>query len=418
MKKKDGYILDTSYPVYFYKEMQPLWLKTIFDVLGFHTLSLTQFFSYLELGCAKGINLVIAAICYPQGRFIGIDFNSKHIEEAKKLAKELQLDNIQFIECDFETFLKENIIQFDYIVNHGTFSWVSAIQQQHILEIASKFLSKKGVFYLHYMCFPGSTELQPIQKLLNLVDQQIGKTSLEGIYQGKKLFMDLYEVGAFNHHAKIDPIIKTLEQNDAYLAHEFLTNHWQPFYSVDIHQRVFQSTGMTYIGSANPCDNIDSISIPAKLQTIINNTKESALKEYLKDIARDSKQRVDIFQKRPKSLEPSQHINILSSIEFKSIVTLEKNQKIIFKTGIGYIQAPQEIIFLMMDLLKEKNRKLIDFMQLNDFKNNLYFLIETIFLLMNDGYIQPVLNNEIGVDKNKILAFNQIMQKNNLSIKI
>ena len=37
MKKQDGYILDVSYPIFFYKEMQPLWLNSTINFLGFKT---------------------------------------------------------------------------------------------------------------------------------------------------------------------------------------------------------------------------------------------------------------------------------------------------------------------------------------------------------------------------------------------
>ena len=152
---------------------------------------------------------------------MGIDFNQEHIQSAKKLVQLLDLKNIEFIETDFETFLATNIQKYDFIVNHGTFSWVSSTQQQNILEIASKYLNDLGVFYLHYMCYPGSTELQPIQKLLNLVDQKNGMSSLDGIYKGKELFTQLRDAGAFIDYPKIQQIQKTLEQNDEYLAHEF-----------------------------------------------------------------------------------------------------------------------------------------------------------------------------------------------------
>ncbi len=418
MQKNEGYVIDTTYPLYFYKEMQPLWLKTILDVFGLQTINIDQSFSYLELGCAKGINLIIAALHYPQGKFVGIDFNQEHIQSAKKLVQLLDLKNIEFIETDFETFLATNIQKYDFIVNHGTFSWVSSTQQQNILEIASKYLNDLGVFYLHYMCYPGSTELQPIQKLLNLVDQKNGISSLDGIYKGKELFTQLRDAGAFIDYPKIQQIQKTLEQNDEYLAHEFLTNHWQPFYSVDVHERVFDVTKMAFIGSANPCDNIENISIPSKLHQILKDTKDPALKEYLKDIARNSKQRSDIFQKNPKRVTTEKQLNILNSITFKVIRDYDKHQKIVFKTPIGNIQAHDNVVYPLLDLLKHNHCSLGDLSKLVPFQNNLYFLIETIFLLMNEGFIHPFKNDMGAVNNLKITSFNNFMQDSNMHLRL
>lgn len=117
MNKQNGYVLDTTYPVFFYKEMQPLWLKTIVSFLGFQTPDITEEFSYLELGCATGVNLIVAAINNPHGNFVGIDFNQQHIEKAKQLANSIGAKNIKFIHTDFAHFLVENKCKFDFIVN-------------------------------------------------------------------------------------------------------------------------------------------------------------------------------------------------------------------------------------------------------------------------------------------------------------
>lgn len=418
MRKSDGYILDMTYPIYFYKEMQPLWLKTIFAILGFKTRDIEQSFSYLELGCARGINLIIAAMHYPQGQFVGIDFNPAHIKQAKQFAKQLNLTNVEFIEIDFQSFIEKNTTHFDYIVNHGTFSWVSPVQQEKILQICAQFLKEQGIFYLHYMCYPGSIELQPIQKLLNLVDQRTGKSSIDAIRQGKQLFTDLHQAGAFLHQAKIEPIVNTLKQSDEYLAHEFLTNHWQPFYSVDVHQRVFESSHMTYMGSANPCNNIDSISIPGKLQKIISETADPALKEYIKDIARDAKQRIDIFQKMPIALDPQRHLDTLKSIVFTKSANMPSKNKRVFKTAIGDIPMELHMIDPIFIGLKEQNMTFADLMLLEPFKHNLYFLIETISLLMSDDYIYPILNQNQQNDSTQIQVFNKLMHDLGMKLQL
>lgn len=35
MNRTDGYTTDVSYPAFFYKEMQPLWLSSVALLLGF-----------------------------------------------------------------------------------------------------------------------------------------------------------------------------------------------------------------------------------------------------------------------------------------------------------------------------------------------------------------------------------------------
>ena len=197
MKKKDGYILDSTYPIFFYKEITPLWLNSAINFLGFKTPNISENFIYLELACATGINLIVNAINNPNGHFVGVDFNQKHIEIAKQNANEIGLKNIEFICCDFATFFEKNKRKFDFIVNHGTFSWVSQDVQKNILDIVENFLNDFGIFYLHYMCYPGSATLLPIQKLFNLVDSSIDEQSSKSVEIAKSLFDDLNSAGAF-----------------------------------------------------------------------------------------------------------------------------------------------------------------------------------------------------------------------------
>ncbi|ABV66993.1 putative SAM-dependent methyltransferase [Aliarcobacter butzleri RM4018] len=418
MKQKDGYILDVSYPIFFYKEMQPLWLNSTINFLGFKTPNILQKFSYLELACATGTNLIISAINNPNGHFIGVDFNKEHIDKAKNDANFIGLKNIEFIHSDFATFLEINHNKFDFIVNHGTFSWISPTNQKNILKIVSEFLNDLGILYLHYMCYPGSTPLLPIQKLLNLVDHHVNESSNKSIEIGKNLFNDLNNAGTFVDNPKINSIVKTLENSNSYLAHEFLTDYWNPLFSVDIHKMVFENAKATFLGSANVIENLDNISIPSKMQEIIKNTKAPDLKEYLKDLARNSKQRVDIFQKNPQIFSNKEHIEVINKLKFKLLPNAPKNGAITFNTLIGDIEAPKEVISEMLEKLSKKEMSFEELSTLKSFINKPMFLIETIFLLMNANYLQVVSSNEKYIDKHFVDKFNDKMKKDGINLEI
>lgn len=415
MQKQNGYVIETIYPSFFYKEMTPLWLSTVIKFLGFAAPEPKQAFHYLELACATGSNLCICAAAYPHASFVGIDFNPQHIAQARSKAQALGLNNVEFIHCDFAEFLAMNTAQFDFIVNHGTYSWVAPKQQQDILAIVAKALKAQGIFYLHYMCYPGSGDLSSIQKLLHLVHQQTPENSVE---VSKSLCAELHQAGAFIHNPKIEAALNSLAQSDAYLAHEFLTDHWQPLYSVDVHQQVHQQAQLAYVGSANPCENLDSISIPAKMQAIVQQTQAAALKEYLKDLARDAKQRIDVFQKNPQTLGQQQHLQHLSKMQFKLLPSAPLHGVSSFQTTIGKIQAPQALLAQMFAQLKQQPRSFKDFLILPEFAQNPVFLIETLFLLMNAAYIHPILALENLPDQHVIEQMNQYLAQQNLALKL
>lgn len=418
MKKKQGYVLDTSYPIFFYKEMQPLWLNTVIGFLGFKTPNIHQTFSYLELACATGINLLVCAISNPNGYFVGVDFNPEHIEKAQRSAELLGLKNIEFIHADFADFLCINHRKFDFIVNHGTFSWISPTNQQYLLDIVDQSLNELGIFYLHYMCYPGSSNLLSVQKLLHLVDEQSSGSSLDSVEMGKQLFNDLNHAGAFVNQTKIEAILNTLKNNNAYLAHEFLTDHWKPLYSVDVHKMVFEKTKMSYLGSANPCENLDSISIPDKLQNMIKHVQAPALKEYLKDLARDAKQRLDIFQKKPQQLNHVEHQQTFDQITFKLLPNSANRDISFFNSPIGKIKAPKQAIDVLLKTLEQNQMSFNALLKLAAFHHNPLFLLETLFLMMSEQYLHPVAKNIDLLDKNLVKNFEELIQKDGIKLQI
>ena len=69
----------------------------------------------LELGCARGANLVPMAWSMPGAEFVGVDLSRKQIEEAQALAAATGTSNVTFHAMDLRD-LDESFGEFDYIV--------------------------------------------------------------------------------------------------------------------------------------------------------------------------------------------------------------------------------------------------------------------------------------------------------------
>lgn len=59
--------------------------------MGFEIPNMHKPFTYCELGCGSGFSLLTYAAANPHGFFIGVDFNTHHIVEAKEAAKKVIL---------------------------------------------------------------------------------------------------------------------------------------------------------------------------------------------------------------------------------------------------------------------------------------------------------------------------------------
>lgn len=390
MKKQQGYVVDLPYSFSFYKEMQPLWLSSVLQFAGLQAPEPDQPFRYCELGCGLAVNLLVAAALYPQGHFVGVDFNAAQLQLAERAIEDAGLTNIELIHCDFAGFAKLQQQPFDFIVSHGTWSWVSPVNQQQLLEIVQRNLNPGGVLYLHYMCYPGADWMRPVQKLFKQLDEScVGQPSAHSIELAKQLLLQLNSAGVFQHQQGMTEHLTALCQRDAnYLAHEFLTDYWLPEHSVDLHQRV-NAIGLSYLCSANLFDNLESLSIPGAVQPILATLQDAALRESLKDLARNQKQRQDLFQRLPRPLEPAQQLNALQQMQFRCVRPVP--DPLVFHTPIGDIAAPAALFDALLQLVHQGNCSFQALQQLPEFQGRTSLLLQALHMLIWAGYLHPLL---------------------------
>ena len=160
-----GYTSDIEYTTGFYPVLGPDYLNFALALNSYKPINLNKEFNYLELGCGNGVSINFFATLYPNGNFYGVDFNPSHIYFADSIKTELEINNIKFIEASFEEFANKNkgeIPDFDFIVLHGIYSWVSKEVREHIKRIIYKFLKPGGIVYISYDVLPGWATVMPI----------------------------------------------------------------------------------------------------------------------------------------------------------------------------------------------------------------------------------------------------------------
>lgn len=390
MSRVDGYTTDIAFPAFFYPEMQPTWIRSVLQWQGLQAPDVAGAFSLCELGCGVGINLLVAAACHPSAQFVGVDFNLQHLEQARALASAAELHNLEFVQADFAQFASRPVQQFDFINTHGVWSWIAPQHQQALLDVVAQCLKPSGVFYLHYMCHPGSTDLQNLQHLLNVFAPHVPGDSPRKIQMGLKLLQQLAERGMF---AEQPHMLRHLEQlarkNTAHLAHEFLTDHWQPQHGVDVHQQ-FASAGLQYVCSSDVFNNLDSsLSIPARLQSVVAQTHIPALAETLKDMARHSHQRMDLFQRRVQPSSPAQQLECLQYMVFQLLPGAPQGGAISFTTPIGPIQGPPALCHALLAQLRQGPQTFAAPLELPALDRNPALLLQSLQLMMMQGWLHP-----------------------------
>ena len=388
--RSDGYTTDVNYPAFFYKEMQPVWLSCVARLLGFAAPDVGGRFSHCELGCGLGINLLVAAACHPDARFVGVDFNERHLHIARAAAGAAGLENIEFVHSGFAEFAKGTPASFDFITTHGVWSWIAPQHQAGLLACVDAGLRPGGLFYLHYMCHPGSTDLLAVQRVLNLFAPHVPGTSAQQVQMGLKLLHQLAGRGLFVNQPGVQKHLDNLRTQDAsHLAHEFLTDHWQPQHSVDVHQQA-GAAGMSYLGSADVFNNLDAtLSIPGRLQDVIQQTRIPALAETLKDMARNSHQRMDLFQRQPQPLGQDAHGAVLDATVFHRLPGAPDAGPITFSTPIGPVEGAAALCTPLLQRLAAGPAAFSELARLPAFSGQPGLLLQTLQLMLMQEIVHP-----------------------------
>ena len=118
----------------------------------------------LELGCARGANLLPMALDLPESRFVGVDLSAVQVAEARDRAAALGLANVSFRAESIEALSDDE--PFDYVLCHGVYSWVPPAVRDAILAACRDRLRPDGVAYVSFNALPGWNALRTLRDYL------------------------------------------------------------------------------------------------------------------------------------------------------------------------------------------------------------------------------------------------------------
>jgi SAM-dependent methyltransferase len=307
----DGYVTGITYPRRYYRELNPAAISFAALQCGYAPPRLDRPFCYLDLGCGHGYSTTLFASLFPQGRFIGVDFNEQHIASAERLRAAARIDNASFVAATFAEMANTPTptADCDFIAMHGVMSWVSEAVQRDIATVIERRLKPGGILYVSYNCQPGWAAKMPLRELLMDAYQRAnGQTVEERLREAVSLLRRLADSGSQYLAANPDlmPFLDMIEQQEAgYLAHEFLNQHWTVFYHRDMAAQMHAS-GLSYLGSANAADNIRLLAMPEQPARLVDAMPDIVLRETMRDMVLNRQFRRDLYGRdlKPMPLAP------------------------------------------------------------------------------------------------------------------
>lgn len=136
-----------------FPQTHPNRLSTLGRIFGLMPAPVTRC-RVLELGCASGGNLLPMAFHLPESEFVGVDLSFRHVQQATKVIRELELKNARIDHASISD-IDKSWGTFDYIICHGVYSWAPQEVQDKILDVSSANLASQGIAYVSYNTYPG-----------------------------------------------------------------------------------------------------------------------------------------------------------------------------------------------------------------------------------------------------------------------
>ncbi|MGY6528645.1 MAG: class I SAM-dependent methyltransferase [Cyanobacterium sp.] len=392
----EGYVSEINYTYGFYGELSPLKLTLATAIKAIHPPDLNEPFNYCELACGRGYTTNLLASCYPQAQFYANDFNPNHILEARKLAKSAGSQNVHFFDDSFTEFLYQDLPQFDFIVLHGIYSWITPENRQAIVEFIKKKLNVGGLVYVSYNALPGWAAAMPMQGLMLRHRKHSSEPILQCIEEALNLTERLIDTNAgyFVQNPALKPRYEGLkQQNRYYLVHEYFNEEWNSFYFDEVAQELDEAK-LNFIGSANIIDYIDILNLTQEALTELNTIKDPIYKEVVRDFYINTQFRRDIFARGQVQMTPPEHTKIIENIRYALIVP-PSTIKLDHTFAVGNVTLQKEIYEPICELLAESPATMKELHSHDTLKknpiNNIY---QALMVLTAIGYAHPAVDDE------------------------
>lgn len=306
-----GYFAADSYTSNFFRELAPAWLDYAAFSRGFRPPRPSEGppFRYLELGSGMGFGLCVLAALYPEGHFVGVDFQPDHIAHSGWLARELGLANVHFHNADVvqlaaDPAWREQLTpaaSFAYVVSHGVYSWVLPHVQQALLQVARHALQPGGLFYCSYNTQPGWLAMAPLQHILRLERQRVPPDRpYEALQRTLALFQQLQQQHATTalpllqaQPALQDGLARFAGLSERYLLQEYDNEGWAPLFVADMH-RSCDAHQLRYVGSATLPENFEDL-LPPAIRQLLEAETSPAQRLSLIDVITNKAFRRDVF---------------------------------------------------------------------------------------------------------------------------
>ena len=210
----------------------------------------------LELGATYGGNIISQAVHNPEATFIGIELSQDQVEKGNKIISDAKLDNVSLLQGDILNFDK-SLGNFDYIIAHGFYSWISDEMKDKLLDIISHHLADNGIAYVSYNTYPGWHTMEEVRQLMLFANRGHDElTHKEKVLRGKTVGSLVgaqilnYDNLKERNSKFLGALRSVMQKDDYYVGHDHLEPHNDPCYFYQFNDHL-KAHNLSYVCDAD-----------------------------------------------------------------------------------------------------------------------------------------------------------------------
>jgi SAM-dependent methyltransferase len=275
--------------------------------------------TYCELGCGQGISVNLMAARDPAGRYVGVDYNPAQIRNARRLAERAGLTNLTLIEDSFENLDQHDLPEFDIVVLHGIYSWVSPEVRASIVRFIRRKLKAGGLCYVSYNCTVGRGADQAMRELLRAARPLQAGTPLEQAAGALTMVQDIAKADSRYfalHKSTAQHLTQLGKHRPSYIVHEYMNDYWQPFFFSEV-MRDMDGAKLSFVGQTDLIANRPDLCLTAQGQAMHDRMTRLEDRELVKDIWVNQPFRSDLYVKGASPLTLTQQAAALADVPFR-----------------------------------------------------------------------------------------------------
>ncbi|MYM38685.1 class I SAM-dependent methyltransferase [Duganella qianjiadongensis] len=304
-----GYVATIGYTYGYYAELNSLHMRLAFLQAG---IALPQIGTACELGFGQGVSTNFHAAATPT-RWFGTDFNPSQAGYAQSLSLASGATTGLYDQGFDEFCQRSDLPDFDFIVLHGIWSWVSDENRSIIVDFIRRKLKVGGVLYISYNTQPGWATMVPMRDLLITHSEVMGNAA-QGLVpriDDALAFTDKL-MATQPRFAKVNPLVgkrlaELKSQDRHYLAHEYFNRDWLPMPFSRMAEWMTPAK-LDFVCSANYMEHIDELNLNPEQQELLQQINHPVFRETVRDFCVNQQFRRDYWIKGARKLSPLKQI--------------------------------------------------------------------------------------------------------------